>query len=474
MNITDHSPRCVWQLFSEICSIPHASGNEEALARHLASKAEQHGLTVRMDELFNLRIDRPAAPGRENAPHILLQAHLDMVPQVAPGKVFDFSKDPLQLVINGDWLRADGTTLGADDGIGVALAMAMLLDETLNCGKLSAVFTVNEEVGLTGASMLSKEFTAGDLLINLDHGDSQTFCIGCAGGERLHFSMPLAAVPAPAGTPVKITLTGLPGGHSGVRIHEKRGNALQMLCRAVREIPGFAIASFCGGTVDNAIPDTAVITGVISDPEIQSKLNGMAAVFKSEIAGEYTLDIACEVLPQMPEKVWRSDFQDQLLERITSAPTGVQEYAAEYGIPRTSCNIAIAKTLEDAFELTISCRSLDDALRDALSESLRQHFARISGTSCAVSGRYPGWTPRKESRLLDKAQALRKQLYGKENTIEIIHAGLEVGILLNKNTALDAICMSPTSTECHTTSERLSISDTAAFYDFFRTFLESL
>ena len=467
MDITALSPRTVWQNFAEICAIPHASGNEKQLSCFLMQKAEKMGLAVRQDAFYNLRIDRKEVLA--DSPRILLQAHLDMVPQVAPGKVFDFDRDPITPVIKGDFVYADGTTLGADDGIGVALALAVLADENIK-GNISAVFTVNEETGLIGAGKLSPDFLEGDILINLDHGDSSKICIGCAGGIRIAFDFATGSTPAPAGKAVKITLSGLPGGHSGACIHEKRGNALQMLAEIVRNLP-LAIASFDGGTVDNAIPDCAVISAVLLD-DVEKILFQRSEEMKKELDERFTLDLEVETA-DMPETVWASGFQENFLEIFSALPNGAVDFASEYGVPRTSSNLASLKSTLGNLHLILSARSLDDKKRKQHTDLLIAQLSPLA-PQVKTNSEYPGWTPDTGSELPEIVRCLRKELLGKETEIEVIHAGLEAGIFAGKNPRLKMLSISPDSFDIHTPNEHVSIPAVQEFYTILTAFLNKL
>ena len=471
MDISSLEPAAVWRRFAEICAIPHASGNEEKLSRFLAGEAEKNGWAVRMDDFFNLRIDRGASPGREKTPRIIFQAHLDMVPQVAPGRRFDFARDSVTPVVENGFVRAEGTTLGADDGIGVAVAMALLAEPELD-GNFSALFTVSEETGLVGATNLAPDFLDGDILINLDHGESDKICIGCAGGARVHLTFDAPRVPAPAGKAVEITLSGLPGGHSGTCIHEKRGNALTMLAGIVRSAD-CAVASFAGGTVDNAIPDRAKIAAVLADPDRdEPRLRAAAEECRKELDSTFTLTFDITPCPA-PERVWSRAFQTQFLQILSTAPHGAAEFAKEYGVPRTSGNIASLHTEENALRLIFSTRSLDDARRRAYTQRLIDHFSSL-GPEVRIASEYPGWTPNAKSSLPETAVRLRRELTGKETRIEVIHAGLEAGIFAGKNPRLQMMSCGPDTFDIHTPAEKLSIASVQEFYSFIRTFARRL
>ncbi|MBQ7207182.1 MAG: beta-Ala-His dipeptidase [Lentisphaeria bacterium] len=466
MDLVSPEPAAVWRRFSQICAIPHPSGHEEKLARFLAAEAEDLGLAVRMDDAFNLRIDRKASPGREGSPRIIFQAHLDMVPQAAPGKVFDFSRDPVTPVVKDGFVRACGTTLGADDGIGVAMAMALLEEPELD-GNFAALFTVSEETGLVGAAKLDPGFLDGDILINLDHSEEGKICIGCAGGARVHLAFDTGCAPVPAGRAVRIVLAGLPGGHSGVCIHEKRGNALVMLARLLRAAP-CAVASFDGGTVDNAIPARAEAVAVLADPgAAEQTLRAAADVCRRELDPRFSLELEICGHP-VPERVWDGAFQERFLAALATAPDGVADFAPEYGVPRTSGNIASLRTEKDILKLVFSTRSLDDAERRKHTDRLIGWFSALA-PRVAVTSEYPGWKPAGNARLPGMAARLRRELTGKETVIEVIHAGLEAGLFAGKNPRLEMMSCGPAAFDIHTPDERLSIASVQEFYPFIRT-----
>ena len=468
MDITHLQPAAVWRNFAEICSIPHASGNEKELAGFLAEKAEKLGMTVRQDKFHNLRIDRKEmVPG---GPRIILQGHLDMVPQTAPGKKFDFSCDPVTPVIRDDYIYADGTTLGADDGLGVALAFACL-ENTKIKANLSAVFTVSEETGLIGANALAPDFLEGDILINLDHGEERKVCIGCAGGVRVAFDFATGSASVPAGEAVKITLSGLPGGHSGACIHQKRGNALQMLARIIRDLP-LAVAGFDGGTVDNAIPDSASVVAAGAAGELKEELLRRAEEIRKELDEPFTLEL--EITPaDLPEKVWSPEFQQKFLQIFCDLPNGVAEFAPEYDVPRTSSNLASLKSSPGNLHLVFSARSLDDRKRKLHTGELISRLSELS-PEVNINSEYPGWTPDPESKLPGLVVEMQKQINDLDVEIEVIHAGLEPGIFSGKNPRLEMISIGPDSFDIHTFSEHLSISSTRRFYAFLTAFLNRI
>ena len=465
--ISNLSPQKVWKVFDLICSIPHPSGHEAALALCLKQLAEDAGLLCRMDAAGNLRIDRPAAPGKEDLPGIILQAHLDMVP-VAEDENFDFTTTPVTPYIDGDVVRARGTTLGGDDGAGVALAMALLSDDEIQCGPLTGLFTVGEEIGLVGATALDEKLLEGKYLINLDCGPIGHAIIGCAGGARQEFKFTPEYEACSAGVPLQISLNGLQGGHSGDCINKNRGNAIKSLAAFLLQQPGIALTGFNSGNADNAIPHEAQAQlWFDGDP---AQLRNGAAIFelllKKELKREeIRLDI-CEISELVPRKLSEKS-QQQLLTALSLAPNGVFEFDDELNIVHTSSNLAAVFTENDLIRIRTSQRSLDDAGREKASSMLAEHFA-MAGCSAELSNSYPGWTPVPECRLVQCCGKLWQSMYGEPLKLNAIHAGLECGILGRKNPALELISMAPGAPGCHTAQEYLKIGDMALMYDFLK------
>jgi dipeptidase D len=280
-----------------------------------------------MDSAGNVRIDRPAAKGLEHAPSIILQGHLDMVPKSAPGKTFDFQNEPLKLILENGSVRADGTTLGADNGAGCAAALALLFDPELQTGPLAGLFTVGEEVGLIGANALEPDMLEGDWLFNLDSGDYDNFCIGCAGGARLSFHFLYSCCSVPEGKTFKLSLTGLSGGHSGITIHENRGNALILLAQFLKTLPGAALASFDGGTADNAIPSEAeaVIVLKMTKKELQQRCREFVRKSSETFHAPAAYKITAEFTDQ-PDFVMDDIFTEQFLTRTATVPNGALDF----------------------------------------------------------------------------------------------------------------------------------------------------
>ncbi len=458
------SPAAVWEIFDLICSIPHPSGHEAALADALKARAEKHGLSCRMDAAGNLRIDRAAAPGFEDVPRIIIQAHLDMVP-VADDAGFDFLTMPVEPYIDGDVVRARGTTLGGDDGSGVAIAMALLCDETLKCGALSALFTVSEETGLLGATALDADMLEGKYLINLDCGPVGCATIGCAGGARQEFVMVPEWENAAEGEAFTVTLDGLPGGHSGDCIDKNRGNAIKSLAGFLLAQTQLQLCAFDSGKADNAIPHEARAVVICSGgvETLKSKAAVFAGILNSELRRK---EVKINIEPcTRPEKQYTATFRNKLLTALALAPNGAFERDETLGIVKTSSNLAAVFSSAEKIRIRTSQRSLVDECREQASAMLEAHFAAF-GAAGTVSSAYPGWEPRPDCKLVTTCRELWEKYSGNALKIEAIHAGLECGAFGYKNPELELISMGPGAPGCHTTKEYVKIENMKILYEF--------
>jgi len=463
-------PQAVWKYFDLICSVPHPSGHESALAAKLCDVAREAGLTARCDAAGNVRIDRPAAPGFEQLPTVILQGHLDMVP--ASDHEFDFLTTPVTPRIDGPWVTACGTTLDADNGIGVAHAMAILCDKELKCGALAGLFTVSEETGLVGAAALSGDFLAGKYLLNCDNGDRRSFSIGCAGGARQIITFTPAWTTA-KGTGVKLTLSGLKGGHSGTCIHLERGNAIKFLAEFLDLYPEISIASITSGTVDNAIPAEAEACGASELPpaKLQQFADAFVMAVKADLPNAADMQIAVTAT-ETPDKVWETDFRARITAALSLVPDGAFEMSETFDAVRDSSNLAIVRCSENQVEIRTSQRSLVDTERDRICAMIANHFATFGGT-VTTGNIYPASTPKPQSHLLDLASAVRKRMNAPVE-LQVIHAGLESGWFALKNPDLEIISCGPYMEFCHTPKERLEIESVAEFDRFIRLLLADI
>ena len=473
MNFYENRPqKDALYYFGLICSIPHPSGHEKQLAETLKNLAEQQGLSTVMDSAGTLRIDRPASAGMEHAPHIILQGHLDMVPKAAPDKAFDFAEQPLELLEEEGYLHADRTTLGADNGAGVASALAILLDPELKTGAVSGLFTISEETGLIGANALDPEMLKGDWLFNLDAGNYHNFCIGCAGGARLSFRFPVSRIPAPEETAYAVQLTGLAGGHSGSKIHEKRGNALILLCQFLKRAGITALCSLNGGSADNAIPAEA--EALILTAQSRETLEALAEQFRRESSGTFQAPGSYQIAiaPAEPETaILEPGFTETFLTLSAAVPNEVFDFDPQLKIVKTSSNFASVHTKDDFVEVHTSQRSLDDDSRKELTGKIAQHFAPLGGTA-EVSGEYPGWPAKADSAPIRFVGKIHQEVFGEPHGVYAVHAGLETGAFAKKNPALEIISFGPMEEDIHTERERLHLEKYEEFNRLLRYIIE--
>lgn len=468
--ISKLEPQKVWEIFDLICSIPHISKHEAALAEKLMALAKDAGLQVIQDETGNVIIKRPAAKGFENAEPVILQAHLDMVP--ASTGDFDFINCAITPRITGEWVMATNTTLGSDDGIGVAQAMAIVLDKDFQCGPLTVILTVDEEAGMSGAANLAPEHLQGRYLLNLD-GSDNGFCIGCAGGARQEITFTPEYEPAITGQAVKITVDGLPGGHSGLCIHENRGNALKIMAEFLEQ-NDIRIASFNGGTADNAIAYFAEAVGISGKTvaELQAAADAYTLLTRAELPAAKNLVIRVEAISDAPQKVWQKTFAADLLSAMMLVPNEVIDFDDELDIVKTSSNLATIRTYDDRIIIRTSQRSLVDSDREKISETIAAHFRLFNGKS-EMGDVYPATPPEMDSQLLKTAVKCAGNLQ-KNATPYAIHAGLESGWFSRKNPALEIISCGPEHHDYHTPEEKLNIASVARFDAFLRQLIRML
>ncbi|MBU0673941.1 MAG: aminoacyl-histidine dipeptidase [Proteobacteria bacterium] len=462
----------VLEHFKRISQIPRCSKQEEKICKYLLDWAKDRGLAAYTDPTGNLLIQIPATPQRENSPGIVLQAHLDMVCEKNPESPHDFNHDPIQLIEEGDWLKAKGTTLGADNGIGIALALALAEDPKISRPPLELLFTVDEETGLTGARGLEPGFFSGRTLINLDSEDDGVLTIGCAGGRDCELRLPLARQTTPDEyRHYRLTVSGLRGGHSGVDIHEQRGNANVILAQVLHKLTAsfdFQLAGLQGGSAHNAIPRAAEAILALppgSEPTLMAEIVSLTTELRKTESQEPTLVLE---LAETSEKA-RTCTQEctlKIIDLLLTAPHGVIAHSSTVaGLVETSLNFATIKERDDHLVLLFSLRSDRPAGLSALTDRLAA-LARLSGATFTASPGYPGWQPDYNSPLLARASQVYQTLYGIPPKIEVIHAGLECGLIGAANPGMDMISLGPTIKNPHSPEEKLDLPSLDRFCRF--------
>ncbi|MBD5310003.1 MAG: aminoacyl-histidine dipeptidase [Bacteroides sp.] len=482
MKITELEPKLIWECFDEITKVPRPTHHLDKMREFLVDWAGRHGIEVATDEVGNVLMRKPATPGHENAPTVVLQGHQDMVAEKRGDKVHDFLNDPITTIVDGDWVKADGTTLGADNGLGCAAGMAVLMDKTLVHGPIECLFTVDEEQGLIGANGLQPGFVKGTILLNLDSEEHGSLVIGCAGGMVVDCKLPYKGVEAPKGKAYyKVHINHLKGGHSGMEINLGRGNANQQLCRFLwenRDRFGMVLAAIEGGGLANAIPREAwAVVGI--EPSQKQEFEEEVKKFSDMLHAEFLLaegkDFTFDCEPaEAPAEAMDAMLADRLIAAMFSCPNGVQGMSnAVEGLVETSCNLASVKKEDGEIKVTAHVRSSVDSRRDELADRIKALFM-MAGATVEFSNGYVGWAPNPESRVLNVAVESFEKLFGKKPKVEALHAGLECGLFLEKMPGMDMISFGPTLKDIHSPSEKANIPSVQAFWKFLCDILETL
>ncbi len=475
-------PALVWKHFAALCSLPRCSRDEARVRAYVRGRASEWSLEVREDSVGNLCVVKPASRGREGRPIVVLQSHLDMVCEQNRGGTHDFSCDPIETVVDGEWVRAEGTTLGADNGIGAAAMLAVLEDSTLVHGPLECLFTTDEETGLTGALGIDPQLLRGRILLNLDSEDEGRFTVGCAGGVTSTAEIPVSGSRTDAAAGWSLLLTGLEGGHSGVDIHRQTGNALKYAARFLAEFlatqpaGAWQVASLEGGDKHNAIPREAlaVLAGPADRAALQAAAEAAAHVYADELGPEgrsLRWDIASVPVPKW---VFTPASQQVFLDLVAALPDGVQGWSkAVPGLVESSCNLASIRLDDNLVRVTTSQRSSSTTARDEISRRIAS-AVRLAGGTVRHGDAYPAWPPAAVSPVRDAAAALWKRMTGQDAVIELIHAGLECGVIGDRIPGMDMLSFGPTIKGMHTPAERVEIATVARFYDFLTMLLKEL
>ena len=476
------NPQCVWKNFYALTQVPRPSGHLEKIQQFLLDFGKQAGVEVFKDPAGNIVFRKPASAGMENRKGVILQAHMDMVPQKTPESKHCFETDPIEPWIDGEWVKAKGTTLGADNGLGVAAIMAIMEDKTLKHGPIDALITRDEETGMFGANELPEGELQGDILMNLDSEHWGKFVIGSAGGIDVTATMDYQEVDTDAeDVAVRITVKNLRGGHSGLEINEGRANANKLLVQIVREAISETearLASWNGGNMRNAIPFKA--EAVLTLPkENVAILKDIANDWKDTFNDEFKLiePQGVEVIVEdvaTPQKEVPAEIQDNFISAIFACHDGVIRMIPSYpSVVETSSNLAIINIGEGKAAIKILARSSREDMKDYVATMLESCF-NMAGMKVETSGSYGGWDPNPDSEILHLLLKEYKELFGKEGIIQVDHAGLECSVILGKYPWLDVVSLGPTMKSPHTTTERALIETVAPFWQLLKKTLEDI
>ncbi|NHB62992.1 beta-Ala-His dipeptidase [Photorhabdus sp. RW14-46] len=475
------SPQPLWDIFAKICSIPHPSYHEEALATHIVQWAQEKELHVERDQVGNILIRKPASKGLENRKAVVLQAHLDMVPQKNNDTVHDFTKDPISPYVDGEWVTAQGTTLGADNGIGLASALAVLADDNVKHGPLEVLLTMTEEAGMDGAFGLQQGWLQADILINTDSEEEGEIYMGCAGGIDFTTTLALTreAVPAHYKT-LKLVIKGLKGGHSGCDIHLGLGNANKLLARflvAHTQELGLKLLDFQGGTLRNAIPrEGHVIVAIPADKAAQltQLKDNYLDILKNEYAiVEKNLTVLLEEV-ETDIQALTDDCQNRFISLLNSTPNGVIRMSDVIkGVVETSLNVGVVAMEQDKVNIICLIRSLIDSGKSYIIGMLSS-LAKLSNAEISAKGDYPGWQPDASSPVMHLVSETYQQLFDKTPNIMVIHAGLECGLFKKPYPDMDMVSIGPTITGAHSPDEQVHIKSVGQYWQLLTAILKAI
>ena len=470
-------PERVFAYFEKICSMPHGSGNTKIISDYLVSLAKEQGLRYIQDELNDVIIFADGTCGYENHPAVIIQGHMDMVCEKDADCPLDMEKDGLRVTHDGTFVFAEGTTLGADDGIAVAYALALLEDRTIPHPPLEVIITVDEETGMFGAADIDLSMLKGRTLINIDSDDEGVFTVSCAGGGRASVTFP-AKRRAVYGPCVRLTVDGLRGGHSGIEIHKNLANANKVMAKLLRQICDrmpICITGYSGGGKDNAITRTCQVTFVAMGTQLE-QINDMIAAAQEEVRKCYDEPDAVirgDMVDALGGNALSAQDSEKLVDLINELPNGVQTWSQDIaGLVQTSLNMGIAQ-LGENMEFTFAVRSSVDQEKMELLETLKS-VAEKYGAEYSVCGLYPAWEYKKDSALREAAIEAFCKLYDKTPEIVAIHAGLECGLLSEKLPGLDCLSLGPNMRDIHTTRERLDIASTRRTWELLLEILKNL
>ncbi len=479
-SIRQLQPQALWSWFAQICEIPHPSYSEETLARFIVDWAEKKGLDVARDDVGNILIHKKASTGMADRQGVILQAHLDMVPQANESTSHDFKTDPIKAYVDGDWVTAQGTTLGADNGIGMAAALAVLDSDDIAHPDLEVLLTMTEEAGMEGALGLRAAWLQNRLLINLDTEEDGEIYVGCAGGENANIFLPVEWESGEFAHHYHITLKGLVGGHSGCDIHENRGNAIKLLARFLAETlhagVDFRLSHIQGGSIRNAIPREASLelgfNGDVS--ELENAVETFARTLRAEFSHtEPTLEFFAEKC-EKSTKYFAPASQATIINALNCLPNGVIRHSdAVVDTVETSLSIGVLRVENDQVKGTILIRSLIESGKAEVKDRLRSLMVLAKG-QVEFSVPYPGWEPQPDSPLLHLTQAVYNEILGEPAKIKVIHAGLECGLLKKIYPELDVVSIGPTIRNAHSPDEKVLISAVQTFWQLLKNMLAQM
>lgn len=475
------SPQPLWDIFAKICSIPHPSYHEEALAAHIVDWSKQKGFHVERDEVGNILIRKPATPGYENRKGVVLQAHLDMVPQKNNDTVHDFKTDPIRPYVNGEWVTAEGTTLGADNGIGLASALAVLADDSVEHGPMEVLLTMTEEAGMEGAFGLKAGWLQADILINTDSEEEGEIYMGCAGGVDFTTTFDLTREALPQGYKTfTMTLKGLKGGHSGGDVHLGLGNANKLLARFLaghEEDLSLKLLDFRGGTVRNAIPREAyAIIAVPADKvvELTALRTRYEDILKNELAVVEPNLVLLLDETQSELKALSDDCQKRFVFFLNAAPNGVIRMSdVAIGVVETSLNEGVVRLTEDKAEIIFLVRSLIDSGKNYVVNILTS-ISKLAQAQYRAEGSYPGWQPDADSPVMHLVSDTYNKLFGKIPNVMVIHAGLECGLFKKPYPDMDMVSIGPTIRGAHSPDERVHIASVGEYWKLLTAVLKAI
>ena len=479
--IKNLNPTCIWKNFDALTQVPRPSGHLEKVQQFLLDFAKQAGVEAFIDEGRNVVMRKPASAGMENRKGVILQAHMDMVPQKTPESTHNFETDPIQTWIDGEWVKAKGTTLGADNGMGVAAIMAIMEDKSLKHGPVEALITADEETGMYGANDLPENMLQGDILLNLDSEHWGKFVIGSAGVIDVTAILDYKETETdPEDAAVRVTLKGLRGGHSGLEIHEGRGNANKLMVRFVREAIEECearLATWHGGNMRNAIPFKAEVVLTLPKENVEA-LKELVEDWKEDFIDEFKgIESGIEFIAEeveTPKLEIPVEIQDNIINAIYGCHNGVLRMIPSYpNVVETSSNLAIIDIEDGHAELKVLARSSREDMKDYIVKTLESCF-NMAGMKVETAGSYGGWDPNPDSEILHLLLKIYKELNGTDGIIQVDHAGLECSVILGKYPHLDVVSLGPTMKSPHTTTERALISTIAPFWELLKKALEEI